>query len=70
MKINGSNVIGHDEASGMLICEDGQQWYLGASNVEIDNVSKDDIPKELGIDYVKEGMTADDLVKLRSAGII
>lgn len=71
MKINGEKVISFDISNGMFTTEHGSTWYFCSGvNVELEDHKCEESSKHNPLDFVKEGMTSDDLVKLKNAGII
>jgi hypothetical protein len=74
MKINGSNVIHYSPISGLLTTEEGKVFGCDVGLVVDVNTNKDVVTNEPNKDIVvklaKLNFTADDLIKLKQAGVI
>ena len=70
MKINGIKIVGYDKLTGYLVDENGINQLLGAGmDVDLeDSAPIEDKPS--AVEFAKIGYSADDLMKLKSSGVI
>lgn len=70
MKINGIKIVSYDKLTGYFVDENGINQLVGAGmDIDLkDNALTDEKPS--AVEFAKIGYTADDLMKLKSSGVI
>ncbi len=70
MKINGSKVISYDPITGSLKMEDTTEWYLAINlNVTFDD-ERGSTDSGTTIELIKQGVTPDEIIKLKNNDLI